>query len=177
MTTEPQSQVQQCMPRHVAIIMDGNGRWAQQQGKPRVWGHKNGVESVRSSVTFCRQNDIQSLSLFAFSSENWRRPEDEVSTLMNLFMMVLTKEVKKLHRNDVKLNVIGDTSRFSDKLQQKIHDAEQLTKDNTALNLNICANYGGRWDIAQAAQKAAQDCIDKDTPQSTDSQNAIISHV
>ena len=164
MRIEPQSQLQQCMPKHVAIIMDGNGRWAQQQGKPRVWGHKNGVESVRRAVTFCRQNNIESLSLFAFSSENWRRPEGEVSTLMDLFMMVLTKEVKKLHRNDVKLNVIGDISRFSDKLQKKIYDAEQLTKDNNALNLNICANYGGRWDIVQAARKVAQDCIDNDIP-------------
>lgn len=177
MTKEPQSQLQQCMPKHVAIIMDGNGRWAQQQGKPRVWGHKNGVEAVRRSVTYCRQNKIESLSLFAFSSENWRRPEGEVSTLMDLFMMVLTKEVKKLHRNDVKLKVIGDISRFSDKLQQKIHDAEQLTEQNTALNLNICANYGGRWDIAQAAQKAAQDCIDKDLPFSQIDESSIGQHM
>lgn len=161
MAFDSKSQIQQVMPRHVAIIMDGNGRWAQQQGKPRVWGHKNGVESVRQSVTFCRENDIQALTLFAFSSENWRRPEGEVSTLMELFMMVLTKEVKKLNRNNVRLKVIGDISRFSDKLQQKIHAAEQLTQENTALSLNICANYGGRWDIAQAASKAAKQCLEQ----------------
>lgn len=158
MTTE--LQLQQAMPQHVAIIMDGNGRWAKQQGKPRVWGHKQGVEAVRRAVTFCREHHIQSLTLFAFSSENWRRPATEVSTLMELFMMVLTKEIKKLHRNKVKLNIIGDIQRFSVKLQQKVEYAQQLTQDNQALTLNICANYGGRWDIVQAARKAAQHCLD-----------------
>ena len=150
------------MPQHVAIIMDGNGRWAQQKHKPRVWGHKNGVESVRQAVSFCRKKGIASLTLFAFSSENWRRPQGEVSTLMDLFMMVLTQEVKKLHRNDVRLNIVGDRSRFSDKLQKKIADAEQLTCNNQSLMLNIAANYGGRWDIAQAARSAAAACLDKD---------------
>ena len=152
---------QQELPKHVAIIMDGNGRWAQQKHKPRVWGHKNGVESVRQSVSFCREQGIEALTLFAFSSENWRRPQTEVSTLMELFMMVLTKEVKKLHRNDVRLKILGDTRRFSDKLQQKIADAEALTRNNQSLMLNIAANYGGRWDIAQAARLAAQECLDK----------------
>jgi undecaprenyl diphosphate synthase len=162
MTVEQNTLASDQMPRHVAIIMDGNGRWAQQRGKPRVWGHKNGVESVRRAVSFCRKKGIASLTLFAFSSENWQRPEGEVSTLMELFMMVLNNEVKKLNRNDVRLKVVGDTSRFSDKLQAKIEKAEELTKNNTALVLNIAANYGGRWDIAQAARKAAQDCIDTD---------------
>lgn len=146
---------QQSLPKHVAIIMDGNGRWAQAQGKPRVFGHKRGVEAVRESVKFCRKLGIQSLTLFAFSSENWRRPEDEVSTLMELFMMVLSSEVKKLHKNNVKLQIVGDVSRFSDKLQERVAQAQALTKNNTGLCLNIAANYGGQWDIAQAAKQIA----------------------
>lgn len=146
---------QQDLPKHVGIIMDGNGRWAEKQGKPRVWGHKNGVEAVRSAVRFCRTHGIQSLTLFAFSSENWRRPEDEVNTLMELFMMVLTKEVKRLHKNDVRLKLIGDTSRFSSRLQDKIANAEALTAQNKGLlTLNIAANYGGQWDIVNAAKNA-----------------------
>lgn len=146
---------QQDLPKHVGIIMDGNGRWAEKQGKPRVWGHKNGVEAVRSAVRFCRKHGIQSLTLFAFSSENWRRPEDEVNTLMELFMMVLTKEVKRLHKNDVRLKLIGDISRFSPRLQEKIANAEVLTSENKGLlTLNIAANYGGRWDIVNAAKNA-----------------------
>lgn len=146
---------QKDLPKHVGIIMDGNGRWAEKQGKPRVWGHKNGVEAVRSAVRFCRKHGIQSLTLFAFSSENWRRPEDEVNTLMELFMMVLTKEVKRLHKNDVRLKLIGDTRRFSSRLQDKIANAEALTAQNKGLlTLNIAANYGGRWDIVNAAKQA-----------------------
>ncbi|GAB2934591.1 polyprenyl diphosphate synthase [Rheinheimera gaetbuli] len=146
----------QSLPQHVAIIMDGNGRWAQRQGKPRVWGHKKGVEAVRRSVSLCRELGIPSLTLFAFSSENWRRPEDEVSTLMQLFLMVLQTEVKTLHKHNVRLRVVGDLSAFSDKLKANIAKAEQLTANNTALTLNIAANYGGRWDIANAAQMLAR---------------------
>lgn len=145
----------QALPKHIGIIMDGNGRWAERQGKPRVWGHKKGVDAVRRAVRFCRQLNIPSLTLFAFSSENWRRPEDEVSSLMELFMFVLQKEIKLLHKNQVRLRIIGDTSRFSDKLQRKIAEAEQFTAGNTGLTLNVCANYGGRWDIANAAQQLA----------------------
>ncbi|WNO62005.1 polyprenyl diphosphate synthase [Rheinheimera sp. MMS21-TC3] len=144
------------LPQHVAIIMDGNGRWAQQQGKPRVWGHKKGVESVRRSVSFCRELGIKSLTLFAFSSENWRRPEDEVSSLMQLFLMVLQSEVKTLHKHNVRLKIVGDLSAFSDKLRANIAKAEQLTANNTAMTLNIAANYGGRWDIVNAAKSLAQ---------------------
>jgi undecaprenyl diphosphate synthase len=144
------------LPQHVGIIMDGNGRWAERQGKPRVWGHKKGVESVRKAVSFCRNLGIQSLTLFAFSSENWRRPEDEVSSLMQLFLFVLQKEVKSLHKNQVSLRIIGDISRFNAKLQQSIRDAEALTANNTGLILNVAANYGGRWDIVNAAQQLAQ---------------------
>lgn len=156
MTAQTQLKPQN-LPQHVAIIMDGNGRWAQQQGKPRVWGHKKGVEAVRRSVSLCRELGIPSLTLFAFSSENWRRPEDEVSTLMQLFLMVLQTEVKTLHKHNVRLKVVGDLSAFSDKLKANIAKAEQLTANNTALTLNIAANYGGRWDITHAAQALARE--------------------
>lgn len=156
MTAQTQLKPQN-LPQHVAIIMDGNGRWAQQQGKPRVWGHKKGVEAVRRSVSLCRELGIPSLTLFAFSSENWRRPEEEVSTLMQLFLMVLQTEVKTLHKHNVRLKVVGDLSAFSDKLKANIAKAEQLTANNTALTLNIAANYGGRWDITHAAQALARE--------------------
>ena len=155
MTAQTQLKAQS-LPQHVAIIMDGNGRWAERQGKPRVWGHKKGVEAVRRSVSLCRELGIPSLTLFAFSSENWRRPEDEVSTLMQLFLMVLQTEVKNLHKHNVKLKIVGDLSAFSDKLKTNIAKAEQLTANNTALTLNIAANYGGRWDITHAAQALAR---------------------
>ena len=140
------------VPQHVAIIMDGNGRWAEQRGKTRVAGHKAGVESVRAAVSSARKLGVKALTLFAFSSENWQRPEKEVSVLMDLFMFVLTREVKRLHKHDIRFKVIGDVSRFSEKLQEKIKSAEQLTVHNTGLVLSVAANYGGRWDIAQAAK-------------------------
>lgn len=148
--------LQQLVPRHVAIIMDGNGRWAKQRGKLRTSGHKAGAEAVRRAVAFARRNGIESLTLFAFSSENWQRPEKEVSVLMDLFMTVLKREVKKLHENGIKLNIIGDVTRFSKRLQEQIAAAQQKTAHNTALTLNIAANYGGQWDITQAAQKLAE---------------------
>ncbi len=143
-------------PQHVAIIMDGNGRWAQKKGKIRTFGHKAGVESVRAVVRFARQNSIQSLTLFAFSSENWKRPEEEVSVLMELFNLVLNNEAKRLHKNGVRLKVIGDVSAFDDKLKDKIRKAEEMTADNKDLVLNIAANYGGRWDIVNAARELSQ---------------------
>ncbi|AWL12608.1 Ditrans,polycis-undecaprenyl-diphosphate synthase ((2E,6E)-farnesyl-diphosphate specific) [Saliniradius amylolyticus] len=143
------------MPRHVAIIMDGNGRWARQRGKIRSFGHKAGVESVRAAVRVARQSGIEALTLFAFSSENWQRPDEEVGGLMQLFKMVLKSEVKKLHKNDVRLRVIGDLSRFDDDLVGRIRDSEALTADNRALTLNIAANYGGRWEITRAARQLA----------------------
>ena len=148
------------VPEHVAIIMDGNGRWAQQQGKKRVFGHKSGVESVRASVSTARRLGVKALTLFAFSSENWQRPEAEVSVLMELFMLVLNREVKRLHKNDIRFRVIGDLSRFSDKLQQKIRAAEALTKDNHGMVLSVAANYGGRWDIANAAKLIANKVVE-----------------
>ncbi|GAA0365434.1 polyprenyl diphosphate synthase [Bowmanella denitrificans] len=145
----------QSIPRHVAIIMDGNGRWAKQRGKIRTFGHKAGVDSVRSSVTYARKKGIQVLTLFAFSSENWNRPADEVGVLMELFKLVLKSEVKRLHKNDVRLKVVGDLSRFDEKLVTRIREAEAMTAGNQSLVLNIAANYGGRWDIVQAARQLA----------------------
>ena len=143
----------QSLPKHVAIIMDGNGRWAQQRGKIRVAGHKAGVASVRQVVSTASRMGIKALTLFAFSSENWRRPETEVSALMELFMFVLAREVRKLHDSNIRLRVIGDIHGFSERLQKKIREAEGLTAHNDGLTLNIAANYGGRWDIVQATQK------------------------
>lgn len=150
------------MPKHVAIIMDGNGRWAQQKGKIRTFGHKAGVESVRASVRFARKNGIRALTLFAFSSENWKRPEEEVGVLMDLFNLVLNSEVKRLNKNGVRLKVIGDISRFSQKLISKIEQAEILTQNNTELVLNIAANYGGRWDIVNACRGLINDVVKND---------------
>lgn len=143
------------LPKHIAIIMDGNGRWAKARGKARMFGHKAGVESVRKTVSAANRLGIQVLTLFAFSSENWRRPQEEVSLLMELFVTVLGREVKRLHKNGVRLQVIGDKSRFSRSLQDKIARAEELTKNNTKLVLNVAANYGGQWDITQSVKKLA----------------------
>ena len=143
------------LPKHVAIIMDGNGRWAEKQNKPRVVGHRAGVETVRNVVKMSRELGIEVLTLFAFSSENWRRPAKEVGMLMELFMLALDREVKKLHKNDVKLKVIGDIAAFSEKIQKRVREAEFLTQNNTGLILNIAANYGGKWDIQNAVKKLA----------------------
>ena len=160
MTEQQQENIDIVIPKHIAIIMDGNGRWAQQRGKTRVVGHKNGVESVRAVVSTARKQGVKALTLFAFSSENWQRPEQEVSVLMDLFMFVLTREVKKLHKNNIRFQVIGDVSRFSDKLIKKITDAEKLTENNNDMVLSIAANYGGRWDITHAAKQLAQKVSD-----------------
>lgn len=148
------------VPRHIAIIMDGNGRWAKQRLQPRFMGHRAGVRAVEGVVKHCVASGVQVLSLFAFSSENWRRPGKEVDLLMELFSHALDNQVKRLHKNNIRLNVIGDISRFSDTLQQKIHAAQSLTKDNTSLIINIAANYGGRWDLTQALQKLAKQVAD-----------------
>lgn len=143
------------VPRHVAIIMDGNGRWARKRLLPRVAGHQAGVEAVRGVVEVCGQQGIEVLTLFAFSSENWRRPATEVSLLMELFLQALKREVKRLHANNVRLRVVGDRSAFDPKLQKRIAEAEEITRNNTGLNLLIAANYGGRWDITQAVRAIA----------------------
>jgi undecaprenyl diphosphate synthase len=141
------------IPRHIAIIMDGNGRWAKQRHLPRVAGHRKGVEAVRATVRGCIERGVEYLTLFAFSSENWRRPADEVSILMQLFIRALEQEVAKLHENGIRFKVVGDTSRFEPKIRKLIAGGEALTADNTKLTLTVAANYGGRWDIAQAAGK------------------------
>jgi len=143
------------VPCHVAIIMDGNGRWAKKRFLPRVAGHVKGVESVRDVVGACIKQGVEYLTLFAFSSENWRRPAEEVSLLMQLFVKALQQEVDKLNRNGVRLRVIGDLSRFEPKIQQLVADAEARTAENTRLHLTIAANYGGRWDMLQAANRLA----------------------
>ena len=142
------------VPRHVAIIMDGNGRWAKKRFMPRVAGHKRGVAAVREAVKTCGELGVEYLTLFAFSSENWRRPADEVSVLMQLFMGALENEVAKLHENKVRFKVIGDLSAFDARIRELIARAENLTQDHTRLTLTVAANYGGRWDILQAANKA-----------------------
>jgi undecaprenyl diphosphate synthase len=128
-------------PRHIAIIMDGNGRWAQKRFMPRTIGHKAGVKAVRKIVEYCASHEIEVLTLFAFSSENWRRPEAEVSLLMELFMVALQREIDKLHRNNICLRFIGDRTAFSEKLQQKMSEGETKTQGNTALTLVVAANY------------------------------------
>lgn len=141
------------IPRHVAIIMDGNGRWAKKRFLPRVAGHVKGVESVRRMVEACVKRQIAFLTVFAFSSENWRRPTEEVSFLMELFVTSLEKEAINLHANNIRLKVVGDLSGLNEKLQAAILRAEQKTANNTSLTLTICANYGGQWDIMQAMKK------------------------
>jgi len=143
------------IPRHVAIIMDGNGRWAKKRFLPRHAGHRAGVSSVRKTVEGCIAHGVEVLTLFAFSSENWRRPAQEVSLLMELFIVSLERETRKLHENGVRLRVIGDRSAFAPLLQEKIAQAEAMTAGNQKLNLVIAANYGGRWDIAEATRRLA----------------------
>ncbi len=151
-----ESLLQGQIPRHVAIIMDGNGRWARQKHLPRHAGHREGVKSVRRIVEACKSKGIQALTLFAFSSENWRRPQKEVGLLMELFLHTLKKEINRLDRNGVQLRFIGDRSAFPEKLQELMNAAESQTKENRDLILSVAANYGGRWDISQAAQRLAE---------------------
>jgi undecaprenyl diphosphate synthase len=154
MTTHPSSTATvplvSMIPSHIAIIMDGNGRWATKRFLPRVTGHVKGVDAVRRTVEACALSGVQYLTLFAFSSENWRRPADEVSLLMRLFITVLDREVAKMHVNGIRLKVVGELGRFDDKLRAMIDKAERRTAGNTGLTVTICANYGGRWDIMQA---------------------------
>ena len=140
------------VPKHVAIVMDGNGRWAKARLLPRVAGHKRGVDAVKRTVQACCELGVEHLTLFAFSSENWRRPPEEVSLLMRLFIRVLRKDVEAMHRENIRLRIIGDISAFEPELRAAIVSAEELTKGNTRLNLNVAANYGGRWDILQATK-------------------------
>jgi len=154
--SETSNSTDSILPRHVAVVMDGNGRWANKRHLPRAAGHKAGVSSTREIVENCAKKGVEVLTIFAFSSENWNRPESEVSSLMSLFVSTITAEVKKLDKKNVRVQFIGDRTRFSDKLQSSINDSEALTRDNTGLHLNIAANYGGRWDIVNACKQVAE---------------------
>ncbi len=156
MSTDDGNSLESANPRHIAIIMDGNGRWAQLRFMPRAIGHQAGVKAVRKIVEYCAKQQVEVLTLFAFSSENWRRPEQEVSLLMGLFMATLQREIDKLDRNNIRLRFIGDRAAFSEKLQAKMAEGETQTQNNTALTLVIAANYGGRWDMCQAFQAVAE---------------------
>lgn len=151
------SAAQGSVPRHVAIIMDGNNRWAKGRFMPGIAGHKAGVDAVRAVVETSAKAGVEVLTLFAFSSENWRRPEKEVAALMQLFILALQREVKKLHKNNIRLRVMGDLTAFSEKIQSLIAESESMTKDNDAMTLVVAANYGGQWDIAQAARRMAEE--------------------
>ncbi|MGA9341517.1 MAG: polyprenyl diphosphate synthase [Rhodanobacteraceae bacterium] len=144
------------VPRHVAIVMDGNGRWAQQRRRPRSFGHREGQKAVRASIEWCRRREVEALTLFAFSSENWRRPEAEVGALMQLFMKALDREVDELQSNDVRVTFIGDLDIFKPDLRKRMRTATRKTASNGALHLNVAVNYGGRWDIANAARRSAE---------------------
>lgn len=149
------------VPRHIAVIMDGNGRWAKKRFLPRVAGHRRGLEAVRTTVKACVALGVEYLTLFAFSSENWRRPKDEVSFLMELFVMALEQEVAKLHANKVRLRVIGDLSSFDPTLTDLIAQAEAKTEGNSGLTLTIAANYGGRWDLLRAVNRMITEIPEK----------------
>lgn len=143
------------VPQHIAIVMDGNGRWAKRRMLPRIAGHRQGVESLRRCVRACSARGVSALTVFAFSSENWGRPQDEVSGLMELLALALGKEVKPLHESGVRICFAGDLSRLSERVQQGLREASELTSHNTGLTLTVCFNYGGRWDIAHAAAQLA----------------------
>ncbi len=151
--------LEQKIPQHIAIVMDGNGRWAENKGLPRIEGHKVGVESVRKMIRACMAKNVACLSLFAFSSENWARPMEEVSFLMELFIESLRRELSELNQNGVRMYFTGDRSLLSPKLQQQMREAESVTANNTQLTLNIVVNYGGKWDLVTAAKKAAQEIV------------------
>ena len=160
------------VPRHIAVIMDGNGRWAKRRLLPRLAGHKQGVESLRRCARACVERGVQVLTVFAFSSENWNRPQEEVSGLMSLLANALAKEVAQLSRDGVRLYFVGDRQGLSDKVREGLVEAERITAHNTRLVLNVCFNYGGRWDIAQAAQKLVAQGLEL-TPENLDRAMAL----
>lgn len=145
------------IPRHIAVIMDGNGRWAKKRFLPRVMGHKRGLDALENMVKRCAELGVQYLTVFAFSTENWRRPEEEVSFLMGLFLQALQKQVQRLHENNMRVKVIGNRSRFSESIRQGIAAAEALTAGNTGLTVTVAADYGGRWDILQAVNRLIEE--------------------
>jgi len=151
MDTEPAPRI----PRHIAIVMDGNGRWAERRRRPRSFGHREGQKAVRAAVEFCLRRGVEALTLFAFSSENWNRPQSEVGALMQLFLKALDREVDELHQNGVRIAFVGDLSAFQPELRERMQGAMRKTGANEKLRLNVAVNYGGRWDIADAARRAA----------------------
>jgi undecaprenyl diphosphate synthase len=161
------------VPRHIAIIMDGNGRWAKRRLMPRVAGHRKGVEALRGVIRACAERGVTHLTVFAFSSENWRRPQEEVTLLMELFLRALENEVARLHENDIRFRVIGEVSGFSERIQTLIRDAEALTRNNSRLTFTVAANYGGRWDIVQAVKKLMAAGM---TPEEVD-EAALVQHL
>jgi undecaprenyl diphosphate synthase len=146
------------IPAHIAIVMDGNGRWALKRNRPRTMGHKAGLNALRAVIEHCGNLGVKALTVFAFSSENWNRPEQEVSRLMELFMRALDREARELHENNVRIRFIGNIEAFSPALQKKIHQAHTQTAHNTRMTFNVAVNYGGRWDIVQASRKLAEEC-------------------
>ena len=144
------------VPQHVAIVMDGNGRWAKKRFMPRLAGHREGLEALKRCVRACAQRGVKILTVFAFSSENWNRPADEVSGLMDLLLKAVTKEVPELHAQGIQLHFVGERSALSASMRHALSEAEHTTRDNQQLILNVCVNYGGRWDMAQAAAKLAR---------------------
>lgn len=151
------------IPRHIAVIMDGNGRWAKKRFLPRIMGHKRGLDALENMVGHCAGLGVRYLTVFAFSTENWRRPEDEVSFLMGLFLQALQKQVRRLHENNMRLKILGSRERFNRQILQGIEEAEALTANNTGLTLSIAADYGGRWDILQAANRLLADGVSEIT--------------
>jgi len=145
------------IPSHVAIVMDGNGRWAERRKRPRTFGHQAGVKALRATVEHCGRRGVRELTVFAFSSENWNRPRKEVNRLMELFMRALDKETLKLHENQVRVRFLGEIEGFTPELQERVRQAELLTRNNDRMTLNVAANYGGRWDIVEAARSLARD--------------------
>ena len=147
------------LPQHIAVIMDGNGRWAKQRNKPRIFGHKAGAESVRAILDTCARLNIKAVTLYAFSTENWKRPEDEVTGLMQMLKLYLKQELKTVHRNNIRFQAIGNISGLSEDLQKEIATAELKTRENTGTFLSIALNYGGRAEIVEAAKRAAQSLL------------------
>lgn len=147
-------------PQHIAVIMDGNGRWARKRALPRIAGHRKGGDAVRKLIKLCSNKKISWLTVFAFSSENWRRPQQEVDRLMDLFVQALDKDIKELHKNNVRFQVIGNIESLSQSISQRIKKSEELTTDNTGMVFTVALNYGGRWDISEACRKLVLDVVE-----------------
>ena len=155
----PEKSPPTCLAKHIAIIMDGNGRWAKARNKPRIFGHKNGVKSVRRTIEHAARLGVQSLTLYAFSSENWNRPTSEINMLFELLLVTLNEQLAELHKNNIKLSIIGEKDALPGRLVKKINKACQLTQNNTGMVLNVALNYGARWEITRAARKLATACM------------------